>query len=383
MSSNKQFVCERINEDLNRISRLRPSLTVDNAESAIEYFLHDKSTEPTEENILMGIRQGGEIIRLFTPNNISAIVSASKVGKSTFAYGCIIAPFINGNTTIESNNDKIYAYHSKIKKILIIDTEQANNDIAHKVKQLKKLSGTAIDKVEILAFRGSGPEEILIGLKTYLELNDDVDFILIDGIADIQPDTNDIKESANIVKELMYLSILYDCHILNIIHNTKTSERGTGHLGSSLEKKCETVITLKKDEMFGVQVQPSYTRGRPFEPFFFSIENGLPVVNSDAKPSKDSKNKAYSPDNIGPDAFIKWMNIEFERTDLNQSIGPISSTDFKARISNMLSRNGMPSGRDSVRNTLAFLEKKKIVNKVNPEQGNSRHTKYMYDPKPE
>ena len=44
------------------------------------------------------------------------------------------------------------------------------------------------------------------------------DIVVIDGIADLLYNTNDIEESDNLIGELMALSTQYNCHIINVLH---------------------------------------------------------------------------------------------------------------------------------------------------------------------
>ncbi|MBR3773299.1 MAG: hypothetical protein IKK86_02585, partial [Alistipes sp.] len=104
--------------------------------------------------------------------------------------------------------------------------------------------------------------------------------VVIDGIADLQYNTNDLEESERIVMELMALSSLYSCHILSVLHTNPNSDKARGHVGSSLQRKAETVLYVHKVGERSV-VEPQFCRNEPFERFAFHIENpideGIPV----------------------------------------------------------------------------------------------------------
>ena len=76
----------------------------------------------------------------------------------------------------------------------------------------------------------------------------------------------------------------YNCHIINVIHNNFGSSKMTGHLGSLLEKKCETHIELEANTVNKewVTVHCKRSRGFAFETFSFKVnELGMPsVVNN-------------------------------------------------------------------------------------------------------
>ncbi len=120
----------------------------------------------------------------------------------------------------------------------------------------------------------------------YLENKiDKPSLIIIDGIADLCSDANSIIESNALVQKLMEWSAKYKCHIINVIHQNYGSQKlGTGHLGSFLEKKAETVIALEANTVNKdwVTVKCGRSRGYSFDTFSFEVNDvGLPqVVNN-------------------------------------------------------------------------------------------------------
>ena len=71
--------------------------------------------------------------------------------------------------------------------------------------------------------------------------------VILDGVADMCNDVNDIKSCNSLVSALMRISQQNNCHIINVIHqNFGSAKLGTGHLGSALEKKSETTIVLEE-----------------------------------------------------------------------------------------------------------------------------------------
>ena len=109
--------------------------------------------------------------------------------------------------------------------------------------------------------------------------------VIIDGIADLVSDSNNISESNEVVQQLMEWSAKYKCHIINVIHQSFGSQKlGTGHLGSFLEKKAETVIQLEANTVNKdwVTVKCGRSRGYAFETFSFQVNDlGLPIIVGD------------------------------------------------------------------------------------------------------
>ena len=134
--------------------------------------------------------------------------------------------------------------------------------------------------------------------KTFIEylLQDKIQntgLIIIDGIADLVGDVNNLEESNACVQKLMEWSSIYECHIITVIHSNYGSSKPTGHLGSFLEKKCETQIELEANTVNKewVTVKCKRSRGYPFETFSFQVNDlGLPEVVGDLyDPLKDNE----------------------------------------------------------------------------------------------
>jgi RecA-family ATPase len=109
--------------------------------------------------------------------------------------------------------------------------------------------------------------------------------LIIDGVADLCSDVNSIEQSNLLVSTLMRISTQYKVHIITVIHQNYGSQKlGTGHLGSALEKKAETVVSLEANTMNKgwVTVKCGRSRGYSFETFSFEVnEKGLPTIVND------------------------------------------------------------------------------------------------------
>ena len=112
----------------------------------------------------------------------------------------------------------------------------------------------------------------------------DIQTPFIDGIADLVSDVNNLEESNAVVQKIMKWSAELNCHIITVIHSNFGSDKPTGHLGSFLEKKCESQIQLEVNTVNKelVTVSCKRSRGFPFETFSFKVNNhGLPEVEGD------------------------------------------------------------------------------------------------------
>ena len=66
--------------------------------------------------------------------------------------------------------------------------------------------------------------------------------------------------------------------VLPIIHTNPGSDKARGHLGSSLQRKAETVIFVHRNGDCSV-VEPQFCRNEPFDRFAFAVnEEGIPEI---------------------------------------------------------------------------------------------------------
>ena len=175
------------------------------------------------------------------------------------------------------------------KHFVHFDTEQGDWHSQRVFKRVEWMNkGLNLDFYHTFALRKIGYKDRIDFIQYYLdcmrEEDKEIGLIVIDGIADLVSDANNLEESNLIVQKIMAWSTVYDCHIVTVIHcNVKGNGIGspTGHLGSFLEKKAETQIQLDRDEnKFGcITVSCKRSRNTPFESFDFILnENGLPKI---------------------------------------------------------------------------------------------------------
>ncbi len=127
--------------------------------------------------------------------------------------------------------------------------EQGNFHAQMVFKRPLEMAGLKnIDKYHTLALRQYSFNDRIEIIEHYLydRLDGkDIGLVIIDGIADLCSDVNNIEESNNVVQKLMKWTKELDCHIVTVIHSNFGTDKPTGHLGSFLEKKTETQISLE------------------------------------------------------------------------------------------------------------------------------------------
>jgi hypothetical protein len=221
-------------------------------------------------------------IALGTFGNLSVVTAPPKTKKSFFC-SLLASAYLSGSNI----------YGGQIKghrgngDLIHFDTEQG---IWHASKVFRRPldmdSNIPKDKYHTFALRTVAFKERLEFIEYYLkEKINKPSLVILDGVADLCADVNNIEQSNNLVSALMRISTQCNVHIICVIHQNYGSQKlGTGHLGSALEKKAETVISLEANTVNKdwITVKCGRSRGYSFETFSFEVnEKGLPVIVGD------------------------------------------------------------------------------------------------------
>ena len=203
--------------------------------------------------------------------NLSAVVGAAK-SKKTFLCSALVGGLL------AENGD--FGIAPRLAKVLWVDTEQSQLHTRKVVERIHRLAGWHTERnnglLHTLCLREIEPKERANILYMAIELYKP-QLVVVDGISDLMYNTNDIEESDRIVGRLMALSTEHNCHILCVLHTNPNSDKARGHIGSTLQRKAETVIFVHKVGECSV-AEPQFCRNEEFEPFAFIIdEEGLPV----------------------------------------------------------------------------------------------------------
>ena len=215
-----------------------------------------------------------------TYGNFSFLQAPPK-SKKTFFVSLLSAVYLAGE--LQQFGGDLRADRQN-RHIIHFDTEQSNFHAAMVFKRSIDMTGIKTDKYHTLALRQLSFKERVDFIEYYLYdklESKNIGLVIIDGIADLCSDVNNIEESNAVVQKLMKWTKELNCHILTVIHSNFGTDKPTGHLGSFLEKKAETQIQLELNTVNKHLVTVSCKRSRnaPFENFSFKVNNfGLPQV---------------------------------------------------------------------------------------------------------
>lgn len=219
--------------------------------------------------------------------DIVAVKAKSKNGKTFLCT--IFAAAILGD-----RNFGFTGVNSGVCKVVYIDTEQNLQNTAALVKRIHSLLGWDIQR--------NNERLIAYNLRT-MDIPKRYPFVaertryhhptltIIDGIADLISDFNDISQSSETINKLMQLSSDNNACVVCVLHTNKAANDNQmkGHLGTLLLQKAAEVWEVKK-EGYTFNVSQTETRNQPADDFSFQIDwHGIPYATASEKEVKERK----------------------------------------------------------------------------------------------
>jgi hypothetical protein len=326
------------------------ALTFDMMEERINRWMVNMENELPEPQPIISI----DGCCVCSRGNISAICGEAK-SKKTFLTSALVASAmavpskkINNFKAVDNNMDL---------RVLWVDTEQGEVHVRRVIDRISRMTGASSlggmyePRLFTLQLREMAPLErynlVLDTIEHYSKILP-FDLVVIDGVADLQRNTNDLEESDKLVGALMAISTHYNIHIMCVLHTNPGSDKARGHLGSSLQRKAESVIYVHRNGDCSV-VEPQFCRNEPFERFSFSIsEDGIPEL-CDMPASEDMSVKGK----------IVWLlNNEYggcvERATLSRKITEtmnVTSATACMRIKRLVNKGALFEDGNLIRTT--------------------------------
>ena len=212
-------------------------------------------------------------IPLVSLGNFMCIVGASKSMKS-FLKSALISACWDGEST--KYFPDILNHNLKDKYIADFDTEQGKFHAQKVFRRSSEMVGYVPDNYLPFALRGLSPKERLQFIEWFhfeSEYRNNIGLVSIDGVADLTNNVNDLEESNKVVNSLMKMTADTNSAMITVLHKNFGTSKPTGHLGSAVLKKAETVIGIEKmPKGLIVEAKADYTRNMPFKDFMYSLD---------------------------------------------------------------------------------------------------------------
>ncbi len=191
-----------------------------------------------------------------TLGNFSVVSGKAKSRKTFFVSAIVGASILNNDSYLN-----ISASFPKGKnKIIYIDTEQANFHAKRVLDRIFKIANLPTDvHPDFFSFYTlrQYPTKFRLQIIDYIIKHEkQAGLVIIDGIRDVVKSINDENEATEVSNYLLNWTAEHNLHIVTVLHQNKGDENVRGHLGSELENKAESVITVRKltgQELFRVR----------------------------------------------------------------------------------------------------------------------------------
>ena len=183
-------------------------------------------------------------------------------------------------------------------KVMFVDTEQNEKNVARVARRIHAL-------VNIDIHKNSG--RLLCYALRKMDMNkrwqfiqdrvseERPDLLIIDGIADLIADFNNIGESQEIIVKLMATSSEFNLSIIFVLHTNKSKEDNNmkGHLGTMAVQKCSDVFSVERQKDGTFNVEESECRNIPISEFSFILDNdGIPHSSATVRQAQAAEKTA-------------------------------------------------------------------------------------------
>ncbi|HAF27722.1 MAG TPA: hypothetical protein DCG75_01620 [Bacteroidales bacterium] len=251
----------------------------------------DRPLKKLDVLLYYGFDDRNQRVAAITRGEYSCVVAPAKLKKS-FNKSLMAAAYIGGNTV--NYSEHIYIGEGRSDGFIIdLDTEQGAYYAQKTFQRVERLVGQRYKRYIPLESRKKSVEERirLIDWIVYESpYKGNIDLIIIDGIADLVYNTNDIEAGAKLAEKMLKWTGEGCLHMILIIHKVAGADKARGHLGTAVTIKAETIIFMesitddngKLIEKNTVKIRCGYVRGLSFEDFYLSVnDEGLPFTHNE------------------------------------------------------------------------------------------------------
>lgn len=190
-----------------------------------------------------------------TPGNLTTLYSQAKTGK-TATVGAMLAAAFDDNSAGIHDTLQISGYNRDRLPLLHFDTEQSKYDHDQMIRTACRRVGIETPPKWFHSYHLTGQPAgtcrrlVLQAMRLHFKRSGGIFSVVIDGHADLVVSPNDEEECFPYVTEMHLAAITHACPIIGVLHMNPNSEsdKGRGHLGSQLERKSESNLTLVKGD---------------------------------------------------------------------------------------------------------------------------------------
>lgn len=217
--------------------------------------------------------------RFAVKGDISMISGKPKAGKSTITK-MVLATALMKEIPSDFDSLGIKSNYCEGQYVIYIDTEQNPADTYEFYNEVIKLTGLKKEPENflVLNWRDFDYLQCLEHLVAIFDQIPNIYMIILDGITDLIPSSNDETSSVMLIRYLMKESTVRNTCIIACIHENGESGKMRGHIGAEAARKCQGTISVRYDEAKKVRViKPLFLRrGKMFDEIYWESDSGIP-----------------------------------------------------------------------------------------------------------
>lgn len=144
-----------------------------------------------------------------------------------------------------------------------------------------------------------------------------IHLVVIDGIADLIRSANDEVESIAIIDNLYRLAGIYKTCIICVLHFVPSGMKLRGHIGSELQRKAATILSIEKDEdptvsvVKALKVRDGSPLDVPLMQFAWNKELGMHCYRGEKPREEKEKRKEMELVRVAQDVFARQKHITY------------------------------------------------------------------------
>ncbi|KAA5548377.1 AAA family ATPase [Adhaeribacter rhizoryzae] len=252
----------------------------------------DLNEELAPPPVCLEVVQGQIKSTIGTRGNFSLLIGKPK-SRKTFLLSIVVAASLNSEPVLGLIKGSLPANK---RKVLYFDTEQGKHDVQKAGKRVLKMAAkSATENLQVVYLRKYDIKERLKIIETAIYKTKNLGLVVIDGVRDLTSSINDEEQASMIANKFLKWTEECDIHIMSVLHQNKGDTNARGHLGTELQNKAETVLSITKKNEVSL-VEPVLCRDMDFQPFAFGIdENGIPVPADPKELMSSEEDEAFKP----------------------------------------------------------------------------------------
>lgn len=261
-------------------------------------------------------------VPLGTQGNLLCITGGEGTGKSNYIAALVAGSICNGKTPIDTLGIQVME-NINHKAVLLYDTEQSEVQLYKNVTNLLKRAKQKDMPKEFKAFcltsmsRKERLQAIMQSMDKFHYEYGGIQMVVIDGIADLIRCANDEAESIAIIDELYRLAGIYKTCIITVLHFVPNGLKLRGHLGSELQRKAATILSIEKDEnpavsvVKALKVRDGSPLDVPMMQFSWNREIGMHTYLGEKSREVKEQRKQKELENLSREVFEKQQFITY------------------------------------------------------------------------